>query len=384
MLTKLTLEGFKSFRKLELELRPLNVLIGANGAGKSNFISAFRLLNAMVEGRLQRTIAEAGGSDAFLRYGKKQTRNTRFHLEFDTDVVYDANLLADSTDSLTLNLEGFYRPITDGKSDALTTARFETPTGRRESLIWAIRENTESHQDYQDYVGVIDNIRSRLQSIQIHHMPDTSSTAAIKGTGRINDNLKLRSDGENLAAMLFLIRLQNLMAYHAIRDVIRNVAPYFDDFQLRPNALNLDTIRLEWREENSDYPFLARDLSDGTLRFMALVTLLLQPNPPAITVIDEPELGLHPFAIEELAGLLRVASSRTQLIVATQSPQLIAALEPEDVIVADRENGETTLRRLDANALEGWLEEYTLGELWQKNILGGVVNPNPVRSRSGS
>jgi predicted ATPase len=384
MLTKLTLEGFKSFRKLELELRALNVLIGANGAGKSNFISLFRLLQDLVSGRLQNAVVKAGGADGFLRFGKKQTKNINIHLKFDNSVDYEARLLADSKDSLTFNLEGFYHPGTNGLGDLLTTTRFETPTGRRESLIWAITENLEDQQEYRQQTSVLNSVRSSLQRIRTYHIPDTSSTAAIKGTGRVNDNLELRSDGENLAAMLYLIRTQNLKVYQTIRDVIRSVAPYFDDFQLRPNPLNPDTIRLEWREQNSDYPFLARDLSDGTLRFMALATLLLQPNPPAITVIDEPELGLHPFAIEELAGLLRVASSRTQLIVATQSPQLISALEPEDVIVADRENGETVLRRLDAESLGGWLEEYTLGELWQKNILGGVVNPNRVRSRSNS
>jgi predicted ATPase len=384
MLTKLTLEGFKSFRKLELELRPLNVLIGANGAGKSNLVSAFRLIKALVDGRLQQTVGLAGGSDEFLRYGKKQTRNTSFHLEFDTAVIYDANLLPDSTDSLTLNLEGFYQPVTNGRGDALTTARFETPTGRRESLLWAITKNPEDYREYMEQMSVIDSVRSRLQGIRTYHIPDTSSTAAIKGYGRLNDNLELRSNGENLAAMLYLIHTRNPKNYQMIRDVIRSVAPYFDDFLMLPNRLNEDTIRLEWRERDSDYPFLAHQLSDGTLRFMALATLLLQPNPPAITVIDEPELGLHPFAIEKLAGLLQVASSRTQLIVATQSPQLISALEPEDVIVADREEGETVLRRLDAESLEGWLEEYTLGELWQKNILGGVVNPNGVRSRGNS
>jgi predicted ATPase len=368
-LTKITLEGYKSFRKLELELRPLNVLVGANGVGKSNLISFFRFLNAAVNSQLQRLVAEAGGADAFLRYGKKVTKKIWMQVEFG-ETNYEVEIRLDSTDSLQVASEGYQPPASD------------------------VRKNIEDSVYRRVHIGgsdfpfkledAFDPIRFLINNIRIHHFHDTSKTAAIKGWGALNDNIELRSDGENLAAILFKIRTQNLKAYQTIRDVIGSVAPYFDDFILRPNPLNMDTIRLEWREHDSDYPFIARDLSDGTLRFMALTTLLLQPEPPAIIVIDEPELGLHPFAIEKLAGLLQTASSRAQLIVATQSPQLIAALEPEDIIVADRKDGETTMQRLDAENLKDWLENYTLGELWQKNILGGVVNPNNVRSRGNS
>jgi predicted ATPase len=354
MLTKLTLEGFKSFRKLELELRALNVLIGANGAGKSNFISFFKFFRAVENGRLRYIVSEAGGADIFLWYGKKKTNRIVIQIDFE-GYKFSTVLTPDATDSL------------------FQSSTFQGPP-----------EAPDIDDPLRRTSQTMDRLKELLEGIRTHHMQDTSSAAAIKSTQRINDNLELRSGGENLAAILYLIQIQHPKVYQFIRDVIRSVAPYFDDFYLRPIGANSDTIQLEWREKNSDFPFLARDLSDGTLRFMVLATLLLQPNPPAITVIDEPELGLHPFAIEKLAGLLQVASSRTQLIVATQSPQLISALEPEDVIVADREEGETVLRRLDAESLEGWLEEYTLGELWQKNILGGVVNPNGVRSRSNS
>jgi predicted ATPase len=372
-LTKITLEGYKSFRKLELELRSLNVLVGANGVGKSNLVSFFRLPSALINGRFQHMVGEAGGANAFLRYGKKQTKRIFARLEFQ-EWSYQAEIRPDATDSLYIPREYFNQPeITSRISDS--EAQFtEVSLGGRESFLWIVKEKS----------ALDANIIFFLDGIRTYHFHDTTNTAAIKGWGGFNDNIELRSDGENLAAILFKIRTRNPKAYQTIRDVIRSVAPYFDDFILRPNPLNMDTTRLEWREHDSDYPFIARDLSDGTLRFMALTTLLLQPEPPAIIVIDEPELGLHPFAIEKLAGLLQTASSRAQLIVATQSPQLIAALEPEDIIVADRKDGETTMQRLDAENLKDWLENYTLGELWQKNILGGVVNPNNVRSRGNS
>jgi predicted ATPase len=366
-LTKITLEGYKSFRKLELELRTLNVLVGANGVGKSNLISFFRFAAQLTNGRYPKTVVEAGGADSFLRYGKKITKKIFMSLEFE-DSVYEIELRPDSTDSLYNEKENIFEFV-------------ETPSGLRERVLF---DMTKYADDTQGRVNFVKKLLTSMNGIHVYHLADTSKTAAIKGWGALNDNIELRSDGENLAAILFKIHTQNPKAYQTIRDVICSVAPYFDDFILRPNPLNMDTIRLEWREHGSDYPFIARDLSDGTLRFMALTTLLLQPEPPAIIVIDEPELGLHPFAIEKLAGLLQTASSRAQLIVATQSPQLIAALEPEDIIVADRKDGETTMQRLNAENLKDWLEEYTLGELWQKNILGGVVNPNNVRSRGNS
>jgi predicted ATPase len=369
LLTKITIAGYKSFRKLELELRPLNVLVGANGVGKSNLISFFRLIPNIGDKRLQRVVAEAGGADSFLRYGKKTTKRIFFNLEFD-NMAYEVVLQDDATDLLFKYDEKFL-----GYAENSTEIQEVT-------FIDGGRIPEEPSR-----INLMKNLVAALLSIRTYHLNDTSKTATIKGFGRLNDNIVLRSDAENLAAILFKIRTQNLKAYQTIRDVIRSVAPYFDDFDLKPNLLNEDTIRLEWREYGSDpdsAPFIARDLSDGTLRFMALTTLLLQPEPPAIIVIDEPELGLHPFAIEKLAGLLQTTSSRAQLIVATQSPQLIAALEPEDIIVADRKDGETTMQRLNAENLKDWLEEYTLGELWQKNILGGVVNPNNLRSRGNS
>jgi predicted ATPase len=132
-------------------------------------------------------------------------------------------------------------------------------------------------------------------------------------------------------------------------------------------------IQLEWRQKDSDYPFLASHLSDGTLRFICLATALLQPSPPATMVFDEPELGLHPFALTLLANLFEVAARRTsqQVIVSTQSAPLVNEFEPEDVIVVERAEGESVFRRLDSAKLSGWLEDYTLGELWQKNVFGG-------------
>lgn len=162
--------------------------------------------------------------------------------------------------------------------------------------------------------------------------------------------------------------------YNRIVKTIKLAAPFFEDFNLRPSPFNKEQIELEWKEKDSDVPFKAHYLSDGTLRFICLVTVLLQPDKfrPATILIDEPELGLHPYAVNLLASIIRsVSANGTQIIISTQSTDLINGFEAEDVVVADFEGGKTTLRRLDSDSLGSWLDDYTLGELWHKNLLGG-------------
>lgn len=215
-------------------------------------------------------------------------------------------------------------------------------------------------------------VYSALSSWVVYHFHDTSLLAGVRRQKPINDNEVLRPDAENLAAFLYRMGHTNLGSYNQIRDVVRLAAPFFDDFKLQPVPMNPDLIQLEWQQTNSDYPFRAHQLSDGTLRFMCLATALLQPHRPATMLFDEPELGLHPYALALLADLFKKAAlSGTQVIVSTQSAPLLNEFEPEDVIVVERNQGESTFRRLEPNDLSGWLAAYSLGDLWQKNVLGG-------------
>jgi len=210
-----------------------------------------------------------------------------------------------------------------------------------------------------------------MQTWKLYHFHDTSDSARVKQTGDINDNFFLRGDAGNLAAFLFNLKNAFSSHYEIIRGSIRQVVPFFDDFILRPQTDNPNKIRLEWREQGSDYPFLAHQLSDGTLRFICLAALLLQPQPPSTIVIDEPELGLHPFAIAVLASMMRSAAARTQVIASTQSVPLVNEFDPDDLIVVNRREQETKFDRVTGSELAEWLDEYKLGELWQKNVLGG-------------
>jgi len=195
----------------------------------------------------------------------------------------------------------------------------------------------------------------------------------MKKTAVVNDNRFLRSDGANLAAFLYYLKLKHETSYSLIRRTVQRVAPFFDDFLLEPLRLKPDTIRLEWRHKGSDAYFDASSLSDGSLRFIALATLFLQPEVyrPSVILVDEPELGLHPYAITMLASLIKQASFKTQVIVSTQSPLLLDHFQPEDVLVADRVDGGTQFTRLETVSLATWLENYSLGQLWEKNELGG-------------
>ena len=217
------------------------------------------------------------------------------------------------------------------------------------------------------------NTIDRLRAWRLYHFHDTGFFSPMKKISRLHDNRFLREEGSNLASFLYLLHERYESSYSMIRKTIRLVAPFFGDFILRPLELNSDTIQLQWRHRNSDEPFEASSLSDGTLRFMALATLLLQPANlrPGIIVLDEPELGLHPYAIAILAAMLRSASSETQIVLATQSPILLDHFEPEDVLIADRVERQTRIHRLESDALAEWLDDYSLGQLWEKNHFGG-------------
>ena len=351
--------GFKSIRELKLKLRRLNVLIGANGAGKSNFIALFRLLNEMVEQRFQLFVRQQGGADGFLHFGQKSTDKITIYLTFGQN-GYDCAWVPTVDDRLIFAHERclfFGGQWTSQYSESLGSGHEESKLPR-----FAKKDH---------YTSVPDHVYNSLISWKVYHFHDTSDSAQVKKIGDINDNLYLRPDASNLAALLYRLQQTASTQYEMIRDTIRMIAPFFDDFILRPMPENENKIRLEWREQGSDYPFLAYHLSDGTLRFMCLATLLLQPRLPATILIDEPELGLHPYAITVLASLMRSAATKTQVIVSTQSVSLVNQFDPEDLLIVERRDQATIIEPLDAQRLAGWLEEYALGELWEKNVLGG-------------
>ncbi|MFK3688912.1 AAA family ATPase [Agrobacterium tumefaciens] len=352
-ISRLVLSGYKSIEHCDLEMGRLNVLIGANGAGKSNFIGFFRLINRILDKQLQISVGLAGGPDALLHFGRKKTEALSAELYFGqngyrfTLQPTEDNRMLFANEALWWIQHGDWRP---------KSGHFETYV-----------------EEQRTRTGIYKYVVPAMRSWRLYHFHDTSSSALVKQVHNINDNSFLRDDARNLAAFLLRLQLNHDEHYQRIIKAIRLVAPFFGDFHLRPTVGSKEKIQLEWTERGQDEPFTASALSDGTLRFMCLATVLLQPKTlmPAAILIDEPELGLHPFAISVLGGLMKSASRERQLIVSTQSVELVNEFDAEDLIVVDKRGGASTFRRPDTAALSEWLEEYTLGDLWKKNLLGG-------------
>lgn len=360
----ITIRGFKSIRAIEkLSLTPINVLVGANGSGKSNFIGSFSFLHAIREGRLQDYVRRAGGAEQVLHFGSKVSKEIHLHASFRRQVnQYDVTLQPTDDDSLYVAKEGAHF-----WGNKLT---YSTPL--REGLR-PLEGGREAGISDQEVTRVSRWVRMRLGLFRLYHVHDTSASSPMRKTSAIDDNALLKPDGSNLAAFLYLLQEKHQDEYTLIRRTVQRVTPFFDDFLLRPDPLNEGTIRMAWKHKESDQYFGAAALSDGTLRFIALATLFLQPSKyrPAVIVVDEPELGLHPLAITMLASLVKQASVETQVILSTQSPLLLDHFQPEDVLVAERVDNGTQLTRVDSSQLTEWLEDYSLGQLWEKNEFGG-------------
>jgi predicted ATPase len=359
-LDRIEIAGYRSIRALELELNALNVMIGANGSGKSNLIGALGLLGELVDRRLQVHVARQGGANALMHFGQKRTKQLRISARLG-EIEYEVELEPGARDTLVFASERAFISLDESASEGEDFVRL-----RREYKESGL-EDVATERPH----GPSSQVLKAMRGWRVFQFHDTSATAEIKLKHSIQDNRTLRSDGGNLAALLHGLRHGSPRCYREIVDTVQMIAPFFDDFVLEPDAANPDMIQLEWRHRTDPSYFGAHSLSDGTLRFMCLATLLLQPTKPSLIVIDEPELGLHPAAIVQLAELLRVVSRESQIIVATQSVTLLDQFAAEDVIVVERDNGESTFRRLGADQLRAWLEDYSLGELWLKNVLGG-------------
>jgi predicted ATPase len=347
----ITIENYKSLKKLDqLELTNLNILVGSNGAGKSNFISFFKLLNKMIEKQLK-PYSIKQGIDKLLYFGLKQSKSIVGEIDFG---------------------ENKYRfKLKQANEGFLFFDEEETYFKNWYSIGRANEETKLYDSTVNCHKAVSDSVIDALKLWKIYHFHDTSSTAAVKQYCHISNNRRLEFDAGNLAAFLYKLKQTNEFYFNKIEDTIKLVAPYFDKFILEPNELNPEKIKLEWRQKESDNYFDAFSLSDGTLRFISLATLLLQPNPADTIIIDEPELGLHPYAISVLASLIKAFSQDKQIIASTQSVTLLDYFEPEEIIVVDKEDNHSIFNRLSSHELQEWIEDYSIGEIWEKNIIGG-------------
>lgn len=344
------IEGYKSIKKARVELQPINILIGSNGSGKSNFLSFFELLNHIYDRKVQEYVSLRGGEDKILHKGSHNTRELYFKTEFDSGINGYSFVLKKGDTGFVFTEEHLIYKGDKGRNIANFTAESN------------IKQTTEFRAKY---------IIKYLNSYKKYHFHETGRNSPFNRSSHVeNDVYFLYNKGENIAAYLYFIKETSKLHYNRIVQTIQSVAPFFSDFYFQPNREGY--LRLQWQNKYSSNIYGATDLSDGTIRFIALVTLFLQPDLPSTIIIDEPELGLHPFAISKLAGLIQsVASRAVQVILATQSSDLVNHFVAADIITVDQREGESYFNRLQEKDLTQWLDEYSIGDLWQRNIIQG-------------
>jgi predicted ATPase len=342
------ISGYKSIKSEQIDLKPINLFIGANGSGKSNLISFFDFLNRLYNRNLSEYIAINGGENKILHKGKKITDTISFKIEFNNGLNGYSAVLKLGADGLIFLEERLIYNSDKGKD----ISRFE-----KEAL-----------------VKITDNFRAKyvirlLNGLRKYHFHDTSLHSPFSIDSNIeNDIYHLYSDGTNLAAFLYEIKRSHKIVYNRIVKTIQSIAPYFLDFEFNPSSKKL--VKLQWKDKFSETIYGVADLSDGTIRFIALTVLFMQPELPNTIIIDEPELGLHPTAIAKLAGMIKSISAKgCQVIIATQSTDLISHFTPESIVTVDQVEGCSKFERLDTSKLQEWLQDYTIDDLWKRNII---------------
>jgi predicted ATPase len=363
LIERLALSGYKSIQRAEIDFSRLNVLIGANGAGKSNLVSFFSLLQAALDGKLDGYVGRNGGPNSLLYLGAKRTSEIATTITVVTAAgtgSFHQRFEFRAPDSLSYSTNHAARPPGVGRSDEMVI----------DGLCSIVKRDGPGHPGLLIYPSLKDHLA-------IYHLNDTSLASPIRTEVYVQDNARLRPDAGNLAALLFLYKNKRSLVYERIRSTVRKVVPSFDDFVLEPKRLNPNNILLNWKRQGSDYLLGPHQISDGSLRAMALITLFLQPKDdwPDLLIVDEPELGLHPYALALVAGLIRAASVQTQILVTTQSTAFLDHFSAGEIIVIEAVRGTSVFRRLDPGPLKDWLDEYSIGELWQKNVIGGGPMP---------
>lgn len=357
MITKLNIKGYKSIKHQDILLTPINILIGGNGIGKSNFISVFDLMRSLYEKEFQSYVLKKGGADVLLYMGKKQTKEISIEIEF-----------------LRHAEQNRYKVELEEAQDTLyirnaSTAYYKNNRWHHQECNKDVKEATIK----DDKKGPDWYVSDLMGQFRVYHFHDAGDQSPMKSKSKVDDNISLSRDGSNIASFLYYLQECHPKSFKRIEMAVQSVSPFFGGFALAPDRLNPQVIQLEWKQRGVEGTYFnAYQLSDGTLRFICLATLLLQPNPPKTIIIDEPELGLHPLAINKLAAIIKKVSDRSQIIVSTQSVNLVDNFGAEDIIVVDMKDNSSQFNRLNTSELSDWLGTYSLGEIWEKNLIGGL------------
>lgn len=360
-LKQVTIRGYKSIaydKPVTLNLKDVSILLGANGAGKSNIVSFFKMLGYMMSRKFASYVEMAGTSSSILHYGPKKTPILSGELLFARDEstdTYSFSLANASPDRLVITDE----QVIWEKKGMPEPYKVQLELNFKESALVDCKDKAAR------------SIYNMLSFCKVYQFHDSSAQGPLRQTCPVETSDYLQSKGNNLPSFLLYLRENYKDSYGRIVDYIREVVPQFDDFYLEPNG---GYISLRWTDRSAnDYVFNSSQLSDGSIRFIALATLLLQPDAtmPDVIILDEPELGLHPYAIIQLAEMIKDASHHAQVLIATQSKDLVDHFDIDDVSVVEMVDGRTEVTHLTKEKYKLWLEQYSISELWDKNILGG-------------
>ena len=344
-LRKIMISGYKSITKCNLSISPINIVLGGNGVGKTNFLSVFGLIKSVLN--RDDCFPSPCFNSQFIFSNVCNQQNPEIKAELILDSFsYGFRLVPDKSD---------YNRI-------VVKEEYVIHSGRKYNVSDAPPEV------YECLMSI-----TKRQNWIIYHFNEMGNDAEIKKEHDISDDRILFHNGANLAPFLLRLKTQFKRYYNDIVSTVRLIFPSFDDFVFDPLVDNNESMLLKWRQIGSDDILVASQMSDGTLRFICLTALLLQPNElqPDIIIIDEPELSLHPYTLTILAEMIKQASYKKQLVFSTHSIELLNEFGIEDIVVADKEGAATKLNRVNQEELKEWLDDYSVGELWQKNLLGG-------------
>ena len=370
MIESIRVRGFRSLADVELSgLGPATVLIGPNGSGKSNILRFLDMLHYMMRHRrLAQFVERQGGASDQLFSGSDATdqveaeitlhaENERYDYRFTLEYAHPGHLYFEE--------EAFRRRSNEYHAE--TNWQDLGSEHREANLVLAAQSDDFPHLD-KAAAAAIARVLRRCVVFQFHNTDDRSP---IRRNADMSNHTRLNIRGSNLAAVLYRMEQQDRSRYERICRYIGRILPGFDHFDITEKGDG--EVALAWQSDWSDYSFGAHLTSDGSLRAFALVTLLNQPTEtlPDVVLLDEPELGLHPSAVTLVGGMIRSLSARRQVIVATQSPLLVDSFGLDQTRVLELQHGRTIVRKCDPAEYEQWLEDYSTGELWEKNLLGG-------------
>ena len=375
---ELRIEGFRRLRSLQLEMRPLMVLLGANGVGKSSLLDAISLLSATATGTLNRSLSDLGGlADVLSRGGSGDlllgvSMDVPGHepLDYSFSLRPSGQAYSISSEVLSQKSQKYPQPFKHIDSQGPNVRYFDIEKNTLLRPQWEHDPFETSLSQVPKMFRQPEELRRILGSLAHYHVLDVGPRAPVKLPQQLKPASGPGANGEELVSFLFSLKENHLHRFEAIEDTLRVAFPGFERLSFPPVAAGM--LSLTWKEKSFRDPIYVHQLSEGTLRFLWLIALLQKPEPATLTLIDEPEVSLHPELISLLADLLREASRRSQIVVATHSDRLVRFLEPKEVAVLDLgEDGFTQATWADQLDLEAWLEDYTLDEIWRHGRMGG-------------